>query len=110
MDALQLGSDSTTVALHLTVPVSVSTAIPTDSSGAEAQACLISCDLDLYFLLAGPAADAKSVGGASAVTAATGCVLRAAQPMVVRTRGFSHIFHIGIAGAETLTITPLENG
>lgn len=107
MSSLQVASDSLGAGLASS-PASENWAIPVDSNGAIPQRCYIACTADIHFLLA-KGAGPESASGETAVTIIIGQLLKAEQPLVIKTRGFTHFMTIGIAGTETFVITPLEN-
>lgn len=118
MDGLQLGQDSLTCALHASVATVEEWDIPNNNSGDIPRHAYIAVDADIYFMLGTDAAGgaALTVSGKSTATAAAtfqaaAGLLRANQPMVIATRGFSHIITCDFDGAfgQTMVITPLEN-
>ena len=108
MDALQLGANSSSTTLNGS-PLSENIAVPVNSAGKIPTYTYMAVDSDIQFLLATDEPSVPtSVGGATVVTAATGASLTSQQPLVVNTRGYTHIMTIGTA-SDVLILTPLEN-
>ena len=112
MQALKVAADS--VHKTLAVDTSENTAIPVDSSGRVPRWCLLTATADLYFILAsdddgsGSPGTPRTRSADSSLTITKGCLLTAAQPLVVETKGWTHIMTREATGTMTLVVTPLE--
>ena len=93
---------------------SAAIAIPNNSNGRKPEAVYLAADGDCQFL---PAMDIddpptgtniETIGGATAVAVGTGAFLDADQPLIIRTRGFSHFYFLGIAGSEEVYMSAVE--
>lgn len=108
MNAIQLGAISQAQTLNGS-PLSENFALPVNSNGKVPTWTYIAADGDIQFLLAtNESGSVRTVAADLTVTATTGVLLNSANPLVVNTRGYTHIMTIGTA-SELLVLTPLEN-
>ena len=109
---LSLGTDATVTTMGAAGVSSGAIAIPTNAQGGEPERVLLSADGDCQFL---PAFDTTGAGpietlaGDVLLAIGRGVFLNAANPLIIRTKGFSHFYFLGITGAEKVYMAALED-
>jgi hypothetical protein len=111
---ISLGTNAVITATGGAGVSSAAIAIPNNSAGVRPEMVYLAATGDCQFL---PAMDIddpptgtniETIAGATAVSVTTGAFLDADQPLIIRTRGFSHFYFLGIAGSVSVYMSALE--